>query len=791
MAEPSLMIVDPSGNELPLEEEEELLPEEMPLVYSDDELNLVTSFKLVPKGVDALKKIADQVCEDFDKCWTATEQYRKRMADDWRIFSGDLPDKKYPFEHCANAHVPIMIENISRLTFRAYGEVFGNWDNVFNVLPVGPDDNDIAEVMTKHDNWQLRNIITDFPRQMHRMFLAFFSIGDVTCHSYFDPERNSNRHEVLTPDQFVIPFVYTTTQPDYSDVPFMVKIMHMERHQLQAMRKQWEDTDAVIRRMTPEYLGGAKANPGIKTKGKENHPSYDDSPEQELSDTVAQVTGVDKPDDARFAPYKILWFEGWLELPNQDRDRYVQVIIDPHTKTILKMTIHEQPDWQDQRRFDRQMAERDQYQMMLDQHAAMALHLTQQHQATVNDLGQAQDAVAVGREQGSFGPLQSQAMTESIDAMTPSEPMIPPPPPGPQWINDLEQSEDDPMGGLPLPKPVKRVPIRLFTHVVCIEPLVGSLGLGYGRIEADFTRAANVALSQFTDSATRANIKSFLTAAGIQMPQDATLAPGQFLEVPGVAPGDIQGAVMPLEFGPANPQLMEVVKLMSDMGQSAIQAPSVLSGESGKSGETFRGQQGRMDAATKQLSVVTGKLVDGLKQITKNNGALNAINLPEEQIVEVTNHITRTAQSLPVSRRFWERNYMVEFRSDLRFTSSATRIAEADNMMQIAGGLPMLQGNYAFIHAALKAMLDARGKAEFLPLIGAPPPPPQVFGVPTSPPAPPPGMMPPPGQGPPGQGGQPPQQGGPPQGQGGAGAPAPPSPGGQSMGPAAPGPANA
>lgn len=751
MAEAAVIMVDENDEPIEPPEGEEADP---PLEYDEDSLNLVLDFGATERGILALKAIGQQVFDNFEKSWAASEQYRQRMADDWRIFACELPEKDWPWKGCANVHVPIMIENISRLTFRTYGEIFGDWTNIFNVMPVGPDDNLIADILTKHGNWQIRTQITDFKRQMHRGVLAFYVHGDVTSHSYFDPVQGVNRHEVLLPDQFVVPFTYTTTQPDYSDVPFVCKIMHLQRHELQAQRGNWENVDVLLEKVTP---------------------SYEDEPEQVMSDTVSEIQGTEKPEDAPYAPFKVLWYEGWMELPNQESDRYVQAIVDHATKTVLKLTIHEQPDWRDQRRFERQMGERNQYLMMLEQHSAIALNLQMQHEAAVGDLEAAAENAAMGVEEGSLGPLQGKAIDESIAGMMPPPPNIPPPPQPPGWLAEREDG---------MPAPVKRVPIHLFSHGVCIEPLVGALGLSYGRIQADFNRGANVALSQFIDQATIGNAKGWIGSSNVNLPPDFKVAPATFTRVDGVAPGELQGSLMPLDAGQANPQMMDFVQYVSQMAQSSVQAPNVMSGEPGKSGETFRGISARIEQATKQLSVVASKYGDFFQQILKNNAALNAVHLDEDELIQVTDHITKTANYLRVSRRMYERDYNTEIRADLRFTSAAQRIAEADDMMGIVMKIPPLQQNIAFIWAALRAMLEARGKTEFIPLLGPPPPPPQTpLGI----------MMPPPGAGP---GGPPPggpPGGGPPPGggRGGGGAPNPGQAGPSgAMPPPSPGPSS-
>jgi hypothetical protein len=115
-------------------------PAEEPFSYDENELNLVKTFKAHSEGKAALKRIAEKCLTDFDAAWSATEKFRSNMADVWKLFSGTLDPKPPPFEHMANAHVPILMENTIRMVFRQAYELFGTWTNVFGVNPIGPDD---------------------------------------------------------------------------------------------------------------------------------------------------------------------------------------------------------------------------------------------------------------------------------------------------------------------------------------------------------------------------------------------------------------------------------------------------------------------------------------------------------------------------------------------------------------------------------------------------------------------------------------------------------------------------
>lgn len=698
--------------------------EEVDFIYDDDSDNLVVDFMEHPDGKQALKEIADTVKRNFDDGWSGSEQYRKRFENDWKLFAGELPEKDYPYKGCANAHIPLMLEHISRLVARASGELFGDWQNVFGVVALGPGADVEADILNKHGNWQIREDIPDFRRQIgDRGPLAFFWIGDVTVHSFYDAERKQNRHEVLTPDEFVTPFTFTSTMPDYSDVPWRCKITNYYRHQLEALRDDWYDVDKVL-------------------DGKP--PSWDDTPEQELAQTVAQIQGQDIPDSggtkqSLTAPYKILQYEGWFRLPNQDKDRFVQVVMHDASRTLLKMTIHEEDDWQDAERFRKQTAELEQFRTAQIQHSQVLDQLEQTQQAII----QSNVAGVAGQELTDHGLQQIQQQ-------------IPEMPVAPHWL----ENPDDPMSG---PEPPKRVPIHMFTHMVCIEPFVGGLGLSYGRMQADHNRAINTLLSQFIDSATFGNISAFLTTDTVDFGDAKPLGPGDVRKVKGIIGDDLQKNIMPVPTKPANPQMLEVMQLLRDAARTSMQAPEVLSGEPGKSGETYRGISARIEQATKQLSVYTRKYADGLEQVLKNNAKLNAKFLPDEQFIQIASNTMGPSELVRVTRAMYDRNYRIVIRSDLRFATQAQRIQETDELLMFSQKVPQNQGNQAFIWEAAKKSLVARGMEDMVPLLGPKPPPPTTpFGM--SPP-------PPPGGPPPGAGGPPPP-GGPP-GQ----PPSPPPPG--------------
>ncbi len=755
--------------------------DEPEVVYDESAVNLVFDFIKTKKGKECLKRISTKVDEDFKSDWDSSEEYREKQKANWKMLSGDLPRKSWPFKDAANPSVPIVLENISRICARATAELFGDWQTILVATPNGADDEDVSSWVTRHMNWQFNEQIPDFKRQIgHRGILTFFFQGDVAGHSYYDPELRMNRHEILTCDNFVTPFVHVTTMPDFSDCPHYTKVLRFYRHQLESRKAtqsksgewvgEWFDVDKVL---------------------KKSPPSWDDEPDAPLAEAIGETLGTtpesthsDKKLGGETAPFTLLWYEGWIRLPNQDKDRWCQVIQDKASRCILSLALHERDNWQDRERFEGQMAEKDAFSQMMSQ-----FKMAQQEHAALEAQTQGQvEQLATALEQGQASGQMIVARANELQAAVPPPPQPPPPP---NWMLDKLVPEVDEKTGEELPPPdpmslepdpIRKEPIRLFTHGVCLEPLQGNLGLGFGIVQCDLARSANTALSQFTDQATLSNAKGFITA-GLEFEDDFEIGPGVVNKAKGAIGQNLRDHIMPLDPGAANPQLKEIVELMMTTAQSSIQSPNVLSGEAGKSGETAKGLMGRIEQATKQLSVPTGKYADFVVNIGKNNAYLNSVFLPEEEIVRLLNTESQQYEDIKIGRGLYEKGYRFQMRADLRFATQVQKIEEADQLVQMWLQVPTLAMNAAFGYMTIKQALIARGRYDLVQLLGAPPPPMAQFPVPMQ--GPPPGAPPGPHDPPPpnGSAGPPPGQPGPSQGPPpgpppGAPAPNAPSPGG-------------
>lgn len=722
--------------EEPFHERDRLREKEDALVAWRDQMDapdLVPFFLENDEGKEWLSKVvAKQVCDDFTRGWESSEEYREKRKQNYKMFTGFMGKKTFPFENCANAHVPLMLERILRLSANVYAEIFGDRETIFAVKPTGPDDYEEAEKLTLHGNYQLRNELTDFLYQQEVGIQEFFSAGSVFSHSWYDPVHRRNRHDIMNCEEFVIPYIHSTVQVDLSDVPWKIRIIRKYRNELQSLRDQgqWSQIDEVLSKSPPAW-------DVLDLKNREQS---------------AAAEGIRAPEQDPTAPYVFYEYHGFLRMPGEKTERPICAVVESQRKTVVNLYIREEEDWRDRQRFDAQTAELQRYQADMAQHQQdMQHHMQVQMQ---------QQELQTRLQAPEVDPTEREMLMGSLQQ---DEVAMPPAPTPPEWL------KGDPAMG---PEPIRRVPVENFAHGRCIHNPNGALGLSFGTVLAELNRLADESLNRLYDSATLANIWSIIVPENLDLgSQSVGLSPGKIFRAKGASTENLKNQIVELRAGQANPQLMDIVRFAADNADSAVAAPGVLSGEPGKSGETFRGIATRVEKATKQLSAAGIRYLAFLDRILVNNARLNSLFLPENEIVQVADRFMdvrkdvvgpdgKPAKDISIGRDMYRRTYAITFTADVRFTSQAQRISEADEIVGMVGQLPPLQQNVAFTYAAIAEALRARGKQNLIPLLGPPPPPPTTpFGTP-------PGQ--PPGQpgpgGPPGAGGPPPgpPNGGPP-----------------------------
>jgi hypothetical protein len=691
--------------EEPEEEEGEEVEVEAGLddsAYEDTD-NLVHEYLKSEEKTKFLETMASEICEQCDKALENSSGMREERKKVFETIAGRTKRRNGHWDGCADMKTYLALERVHRLYSRLFVEIFVANRDVFrvNANSQDPDEIEAARLLTAHGNWQINEEITDFLKQQKRGLFEFIAQGTVFFKSSRDVLRNRNRHDVITYDKFIVPYVDTAVEIDLSDMPWKAEVLNYYAHELEDLEEKgtFANLDKVLSRTA----------------------SHDDNPvEDSIREKFASLEGLMPDESDKNAPVFFLEYHGFWKLPGEKKRRPVCATVEPKTKSVVRLYVREEDDWKDRVRFEEQTA-------MLQRYRD-AMGVFDQRQAEYQM------------------QLEEYQMLGGIDPMgmplpPPEEPVIIPPPP-PKW------AQFDELGGVMEPAPIRKVPMELYVRGDCIDNIHGFNSIGFGHILTSLQGIADTAINHFIDAADFGNSSMIVTSQDTLGKKDPEFGPGKVLRLQNVEPSQIKSAFEEVRPAGGNPQLLEIVRMAGDYGDSAIAAPAVLSGEPGKSGETYRGISTRIEQATRQLTTAGLSYLQPLTQIMKNNAKLNAMFMDEEEVFRVSG----TARK--IQRNLYIRDYSVSFTADVRFVGQQQRVAEVDALLQMAGGIPYLAQNPAYIYALVKDRLETSGKGDLVEKLGQEPPPPQVpFGTP---PAPPPGVV-PPGM-PPGV----PPQGGPP-----------------------------
>ena len=651
----------------------------------EEEQNLVPFFLSQPDGLDKnsiLVDLPEQVIADFDDDWESSSEWREKRRKRNKLRYGDLSPKSFPFENCANVHFPVMLERELRLAHRIYSEIFPANDYVFTAIPASSASRDRSDLATLHSNWQIRKEISDFFRQQRRGITEFVGNGDVVFHSSRDIERGVNRHELLSCEEFCFPYVWKTTAVDMSDVPRKTRILRKYKHELIALEDsgKFSQVDKLLEQ---------------DKKGNNKRGRIGQEIETAVHDDQDKFHGLERPEDSTLPVYEVLEQHTWFKFPGDERDRPVIAFVEYSTGILLGLCLREQPDPKDENRYEKQTQDIKEFNSLVAQYKATQ----QKHDQMMAMLPTIPpDEAAIMQGALAQGQLQ-----------------LPQPAP---WM------KLDPTTGMATePSPVKIIPIEQFSHGSAIENIDGSLGFGIGFLLEGFNETADTLASQFIDSATLANTVTGLVHDQLKMDEGDTLVvPGELRRVRGPSIEQFQNAIKLVQFPQANPQMLEMVKLQLENADGVSSAPDVLSGESGKANETYRGIATRVEQATRQLSVLARNYLEVVTQVIKNNCHLNYLFMDDYELKSVID--ARSGQSVDVelSRKIYRDDFDIAFSADTRFASRSERVTESDQLLGLASqSMPKEVASMVFTpeffrQAALKS-LKARGMYDMLQYI--------------------------------------------------------------------------
>jgi len=242
---------------------------------------------------EVLKKIGTQLKNWFDADEDSRRPWKERSEQYLRLATQVVEKKSYPWPDSANVKFPLLTTAAMQFQARAYPALVPSTDLV-TAKVIGKDQDGqkagSAERIGRHMSYQLLYEMDNWEEDMDKLCLMLPIVGCVFKKSYYDPEKNQNRSDLVLPQDFVIDY-YAKSVEDAS-----------RKHHIiyRTKNKIIEKQRAGIYRDV--QLGQVKTN----------------------EEKFANVQGSKEPELSPATPYKLIECHCWWDL---DKDEYEEPYI--------------------------------------------------------------------------------------------------------------------------------------------------------------------------------------------------------------------------------------------------------------------------------------------------------------------------------------------------------------------------------------------------------------------------------------------------------------------------------
>lgn len=637
-------------------------------------------YNLVPYlAEDDAKEIADNAVKYYNKDWESGTAYRNKRDLILRLFVGDLPPKDPDFEECAQVHLPIVAQAVWRIHARIYDQRFPAKGSILNAVPTGHEDQDRADRLDKHMNWQLTSQMPEYVHEHDANMVLWLMYGSSFTYTYRDPVKRRPCVHSLQTDDVVIKYTRKSRDPNLADVPRITRRIHLTTQQLE----EYEDagTYVNVEKLTAPDDQGAVAQPEDKSK---------------LRTTVDRLEGVEEDPMDPDAPRLIIEQHCWLKLPGQKRKKPVIIAVDHRTHTLLGLYLREDEDPIDRARYDRELEAR----------AATVAGMQQQHQLAMAQF------------------IDSRMQQSAMPTPGASDMTVPPQPgAGPSMAPMMPMPE---MPALPPePRPPRLVPIHFFTHYVCNYNPEGIYGLGVGMMLSGHNMAADTIMSQLVDSGTLALIPTYIHSKLAKLKKgEIRIKPGHSTEVD-LMPDQLKAGFQRVEFPPPNPAMFQIVEKIEAAGEGLSGAGDILTGEVGGSRETATTTKIRSAMAMSNVTIMGRRYDKAQRAEARLIARINARTLDETEYKAVVN---AQGDAIQINRADYHDDFDITFTADPRLASQPQRVEESDEVMgivtaAIGTGLVPPPVAMALIRVALEGSFKARDRMDLVQALNTPIPP--------------------------------------------------------------------
>lgn len=575
----------------------------------------------------------------------------KKLKDLQKMYALVAEPKNFPFHKAANVKTPALTGPELQIQARLFDMVWPASGKIFNVIPGTAQDAAIAHKAEQFSNsyvrYKMPYMAQGLDDTLHQMCLY----GSSFRRTYWDAYEVKVRSDWLPMENVVVAYAQRSQDPSMSDVPRYTIVHDMTLGDIE----KYSD-DGI-------YINAAevKAHRSSEVSGGEFREQSD------------RVDGVSPDTDDEDMPRQVLEQHCRWKLPNQPakhpafdgKEHYVVVTVDATSEKVLRISLREEDDPDDKRRFDREMARYQQYQMQLLTYQAAI--------AAPPPLPPMAPDVAMGMQP--VDPPDT-TMPPLMGAAPLPVPLSPPPPPAPP-----EPVEP--------PRQIRRRQICFLTHFRCF-PSDGFYGIGYGDLLYGLAVAMNTILNQHIDGVTLKNAKPMFMSRQVRMQRGAVnVQPGEVVEVDGPV-SNIREAIMFLDPPQNDPTTVPLVKMLDQMKDTMVGSSDLMSGQVPGSNQTKAGMQILAEQMMAPISVLGRRVREAFRHELEKIWRCFGVFLEDDDIADVVTE-SGAPEEVKVGKWMFTPNARLVPASDSRMKSQ--RIEDHMQLFQYAMQNPIISQN--------------------------------------------------------------------------------------------------
>lgn len=615
----------------------------------------------------------------------------KRLDQLQKMYALIAEKKAWPWHNCANVKTPSLTGPNLQIQARLIDMVWPSTGKVFSVVPATAADEVPARQGELFANSYVRHKMAYMAQGLDDTMHQLTLYGSAFRRTYYDALAGQIRSDWIPMEDFVVAAKCRSQDPSMSDVPRYTMVHHMSMMDIRAYGREGIYVD------TQMVKGGQE----------------DDEDKSGFRETAEKIDGQSMEDDDEDLPRKVYEQHFRWMAPNKPKqhpafdgkEHYVFAEVDKVTGTLLSLRLREEPDPEDQRRYDREKQRFDAYEAQIMAMASGQTAMTEPPVMGVPD-------------------MSAPPMPGAMDSTAPMDPMgqapIAP------MVDPLAAMPPELPEEVPPPKPVRKRQICFFTHYRCF-PSEGFYGLGYGDLLLGLATAENTVINQWVDGQAVKNARPMFMSRQIRMTRGAVdIGPAAVNEVDGPV-ASIKDAITFLDPPGSDPGTVPLIKMLQEMRDLIAGNSDLMSGQAPGSNQTKAGMQILNEQAMAPITVLARRVKEAFRHELMKIWRCFGVFLEDEEVHDVIGEGGQPMPPMQVGKSLFSPTAHLVPTSDPRMKSQ--RKEDFQELLSFCMNSPAIMQNPPVMMAVTTRLTEMGLKLftdgeQLLPLLNPPPPPP-------------------------------------------------------------------